>query len=356
MKAAVWHGRRDLRVDEVAAPTSDDVGPQDVLVEVAFCGICGTDLHEYTDGPLLVAVQPHPLTGVGAPVTLGHEYSGTVRQVGSAVTRARVGDRVVVNPQIFCFECPPCRRGDLQMCDLIAATGSSSRWGGYSRAVVVNEYQLNPLPDSLSFEEGAIAEPAATAVRAVALGQVKPGDVAFVVGGGPIGQLVAMVARAAGAREVYLSEPSPLRRELAGRNAEPTRLIDPRQEHAVSVVREATDGVGADVSFECSANERGFHDAIEATRKGGRVIQVAVFVSKVTLDPAILTMRELALVGCWTYSPADIRRSIELMANGQLAAKRVVSGIIDLDDIVSRGFDELTHPDTQHSKILVRPT
>jgi (R,R)-butanediol dehydrogenase/meso-butanediol dehydrogenase/diacetyl reductase len=336
VRAAVWHGRRDLRVEDVPAPTPEDVGADEVLVEVAFCGICGTDLHEYTDGPLLVATKPHPLTGVQAPVTLGH--------------------RVAVNPQMFCFECVPCRRGDLQMCDRLAATGASARWGGYSRFVVVWEYQLLPLPDHVSFEEGAVAEPAATAVRAVALGRVTPGDTVFVVGGGPIGQLVAMVARAAGAREVYLSEPSPARRELAARNAEPTRVIDAVQERAAEVVRSATSGVGADVSLECSASERGLHNAIAATRKGGTVVQVAVFVSTVTLDPAILTMRELTLVGCWTYSPADMRRSIELMASGQLAARRIVSGVIDLAEIVPSGFEALTRPDTTHAKILVRPS
>ena len=201
---------------------------------------------------------------------------------------------------------------------------------------------------------GALVEPAACAVRAVHLGQVEPGDVVLVTGAGPIGQLTAMAARAAGAQAVYISEVVPGRRELAGRSLEAT-VLDPATTNVPKIVREATEGWGADVVFECSASPRAFADALAATRKGGTMVQFGVFTQEVPLHPADLTNYERRIQGNLAYAPRDFDRTIELMGAGQLPAERLVTAEIALVDVVELGFDELIRPDTTHAKIHIRP-
>jgi len=352
MKAAVWYGPRDIRIEEQADPTQ--AGPGEAVVRIALAGICGTDLHEYTSGPQYIPATPHPRTGQQAPLTLGHEMAGTVVDVGAGVSRAKVGDRVAIFAIVGCGDCRLCRRGLPALCTTMVATGLSTGDGGLSGYVRVQDSQLYPLPDSLNFTQGALVEPAACAVRAVHLGQVQPGDVVLVTGGGPIGQLTAMAALAAGAQSVYISEVVPGRRELAARNLQAT-VLDPTTTNVPQTVQAATDGWGADVVFECSANARAFADALAATRKGGTMVQFGVFTHEVPLNPADLTNFERRIQGNLAYAPPDFDRTIELMRTGQLPAERIVTAEIPLTDVVELGFDELIRPTTTHAKIHIRP-
>ncbi len=353
MQAAVWYGKRDIRIEQRPDPTGP--GPGEAIVEVALAGICGTDLHEYTDGPQYIPVEPNPVTGQSAPLTLGHEIAGTVVAAGEGVTRARPGDRVAIFAIQGCGQCRMCRRGVPALCTTLVVTGLHTGDGGLSRYVRVKDAQLYPLPDHLSFTQGALVEPAACAVRAVHLGQVQPGDVVLVTGAGPIGQLTAMAALAAGAREVYISEVVPARRELAERAVRPTAVLDPTRTNVPEALREATEGWGADVVFECSANPRAFADALAATRKGGTMVQFGVFTQQVQLHPADLTNYERRIQGNLAYAPPDFDRTLELMATGKLPAERIVTAEIPLEDVVELGFDELIRPDTRHAKIHIRP-
>jgi (R,R)-butanediol dehydrogenase / meso-butanediol dehydrogenase / diacetyl reductase len=354
MKAAIWHAKHDVRVEDVPAPAGP--GPGEAVVQVALCGICGTDLHEYTDGPQYIPLQPHPLTGASAPVIMGHELAGTVVEVGPGVTRAGPGDRVAVNPIQSCQDCAACRRGQNYLCKTFAGLGLHTRFGGFGRLVVVKDYQLFPIPDALSWRQGAVTEPACVATHAVDRGGVKPGDTVLITGGGPIGQLAGMAARVAGASRIYISEVAPHRRELAERNVEPTRVLDPARDSVADALREVTDGWGADVTIEASASDRGLADAISATRNGGTIVQVAVFTKPVSIHPAsALTNVEKSLVGTLCYHPSDWPRVMDLMASGQLPAERVVTAEIPLVDILELGFDELTRPDNKQGKVLVQP-
>ena len=267
-------------------------------MRIALAGICGTDLHEYTSGPQYIPAEPHPRSGQQAPLTLGHEMAGTVVKVGEQVTRARPGDRVAIFAILGCGHCRSCRRGVPATCTTMVATGLSTGDGGLSEYVRVKDPQLYPLPNSMSFTQGALVEPAACAVRAVHLGEVQAGNVVLVTGGGPIGQLTAMAAQAAGASSVYISEVVPARRELARRNVPAAVVLDPSTDNVPRAVQDATEGWGADVVFD---------------------------------------------------------RTIELMRTGQLPAERIVTAEIPLDDVVELGFDELIRPTTQHAKIHIRP-
>jgi len=199
-------------------------------------------------------------------------------------------------------------------------------------------------------------EPAACAVRAVTLAQLQPGDVVLVTGAGPIGQLTAMAAKAYGAEQVYISEVVPGRRALAEQAAQPTAVLDPSAVNVPEVLRDATDGWGADVVFECSASPRAFADALAATRKGGTMEQFGVFTREVPLHPADVTNFERRIQGNLAYAPPDFDRTIELIAGGKMPAERIVTAEIELQDVVELGFDELIKPTTQHAKVHIRPS
>ncbi|MGH7321576.1 MAG: alcohol dehydrogenase catalytic domain-containing protein, partial [Candidatus Rokuibacteriota bacterium] len=164
MQALRWHGPKDVRLDDVPAPTP---APDEVLVEVTACGLCGSDLHEYLHGPVYIPKRPHPLTGVTPPVTLGHEFSGRVVEVGAGVDRLRPGDRVAVNPCLFCGECAWCRRGEGNYCAKLGTLGLS-RDGGFAPLVAAPAYGCYVLPPEVDDEQGATVEPLAVAVHACA--------------------------------------------------------------------------------------------------------------------------------------------------------------------------------------------
>ena len=211
MKAAVWYGREDIRISDVPEPI---VGKDQVKIKVRWCGICGSDVHEYREGPMLIPKNPHPLTGKSFPIILGHEFSGDVVEVGKSVKRIAVGDRVTINCLIYCGTCLYCRQGEYNMCLKLGTVGLA--WdGAFAEFVVVPEYTVIKIPDEVTYEMGAFAEPLAVAVRGVKRSRLKVGDTAVVIGAGPIGLLVIQAARVLGASKVFAIEPIQRRRELA---------------------------------------------------------------------------------------------------------------------------------------------
>ena len=213
MRAARFHGKSDIRVEDVDVPSVRD--SDDVLVEVLFCGICGTDLHEYLVGPIVTPTSPHPLTGATLPQTLGHEFSARVVETGSDVTDVAVGERVAIMPAIVCGRCHYCRRGLGHLCVKFACTGLSAETGGLAQYAVLKDYQVSTLPDEVSDVAGAVVEPACVAAYGIDRAGVRGGDVVLVTGAGPIGILSAMYASAVGAATVVIAEPNPNRAALA---------------------------------------------------------------------------------------------------------------------------------------------
>jgi (R,R)-butanediol dehydrogenase / meso-butanediol dehydrogenase / diacetyl reductase len=205
MRAARFHGAGDIRIEDVPEPDGD-LGPNDVAVAPRWCGICGTDLHEYLAGPIVTPRKAHALTGATLPQILGHEFAGDVLAVGSEVRHVRAGDRVSIMPLAYCGDCHYCRRGLNHLCTTMGCVALSWPWGGLAGRAVVRDYQAWPLPDAVSYEQGSSIEPAAVAADGVARGGVRPGDRVLVTGGGPIGAAHRLGRLAAGAGEAYLSE------------------------------------------------------------------------------------------------------------------------------------------------------
>ena len=337
MKAAMFYKAGDVRIEDVPAP-STDLAPTEVLVRNSEWGICGTDLHEYSHGPVQTSATPHPQSGSSLPQILGHEYAGDVLAVGADVKRAKVGDRVAIMPQVFCGQCEQCMSGYQQRCSRVAVIGLHWPWGGFGEYSVVGEAQVAALPESLTDTAGALVEPAAVAVHAVA--PVRPGDTVLVTGGGPIGQLVALAAMAVGAGMVLLSEPHSERR----RHAESLGIsgtIDPRRRSVPEAVADAADGFGADVCVECSGSQQALDGGLGSLRRGGTLVQTALYLHPVQIDADALVMRDIAVKGSYCYPVTSWPRVISMIESGRLPVERIITGRIALDELVSHGFEAL---------------
>jgi (R,R)-butanediol dehydrogenase/meso-butanediol dehydrogenase/diacetyl reductase len=349
MRAAVFHGAGNIRVEDVLEPAS--VGPRPVLVRPTWCGICGTDLHEYAQGPIVIPDAPHALTGARLPQILGHELSAVVVEVGAAVAGVRPGDRVSIMPLIVCGRCPYCLRGLNHLCTQMACTGLSSPWGGIAELAVVEDYQVAVLPESVSDVQGALIEPAAVAAYGVDRSGAHPGDVVLITGAGPIGALAALYA-AAGGMTVVIAEPNPNRAAFA-RDLDVGAVVDPVRDDVRAVIDEVTDGLGADAAVECAGNAAALNTCIEAVRSRGVVVQTGLHTGPAEILPMQISLRDLSLVGTWCYPIQDWPRMVRLLGTGSFPVERVVTSRIDVDAVVDRGFAPLTDPQGSELKVLV---
>jgi (R,R)-butanediol dehydrogenase/meso-butanediol dehydrogenase/diacetyl reductase len=351
--AARFYDQKDIRLEDVPVPQVK--APDDVLVQVAWCGICGTDLHEYVVGPIVTPVRPHPLTGATLPQTLGHEFSARVVEVGSDVVGVRVGDRVAVMPAIVCGRCHYCRRGLGHLCLKFACTGLSAETGGLAQFAVLKDYQVSPLPDTVSDVDGAVVEPASVAAYGIDRAGVRGGDVVLITGAGPIGILSALYANAVGAGTVVIAEPNPNRADLA-RAIDVGPVLDPSQEDFSDVISELTDGVGVDVVAECSGSTPGLSTALTSVRRRGAIVQTGLHTTPATLDGMALSEKDVSLIGSWCYLITDWPRIIRLIGSGKYPVGKAVTAQIPLRDVVTRGFDVLINPRGDQLKVLASPT
>ena len=353
MLAARFYDQKDIRLEDVPVPRVK--APDDVLVQVAWCGICGTDLHEYVVGPIVTPIRPHPLTGATLPQTLGHEFSARVVEVGSDVVGVRVGDRVAVMPAIVCGRCHYCRRGLGHLCLKFACTGLSAETGGLAQFAVLKDYQVSPLPDTVSDVDGAVVEPASVAAYGIDRAGVRGGDVVLITGAGPIGILSALYANAVGAATVVIAEPNPNRADLA-RAIDVGPVLDPSQEDFSDVIAELTDGVGVDVVAECSGSTPGLSTALTSVRRRGAIVQTGLHTKPATLDGMALSEKDVSLIGSWCYLITDWPRIIRLIGSGKYPVGKAVTAQIPLRDVVTRGFDVLINPRGDQLKVLASPT
>ena len=288
MKAAVWHARNDIRVESV--PDPGPPGPGEVVIRVGACGICGTDLEEYRDGPLFIPVdEPNPLTGRKAPLILGYEFAGEVVAVGKGVKKFRVGDRLALDVLIYCGECYWCQRHQVSLRDSLAALGLMGD-GGLAEYCALPESMAIALPNGLSDDHAALA------VRAIRKGRLVAGERVAVFGGGTIGQFSAQSALAAG--EVFLVEPLPARRQLAldfGASA----AIDPSREDVTELLRQMTGGIGPDLVLEASG--KAIAPAIHAARNGGRIVLVGLPVKATSFNFFDLVVTEKEVIGSLSH-------------------------------------------------------
>lgn len=351
MKAARFHGRNDIRIDDVPEP---EVRPGTVKIQVAWCGICGTDLHEYLEGPIFVPApgHPHPLSGEEAPVTMGHEFSGTIVDVGEGVQALSVGDNVVVEPYFVCDECPPCKAGNYHLCTKMGFIGLSGGGGGLGGMVVVDTRWVHKV-GNIPLDQAALIEPLSVAHHAVARSGAKPGDVALVGGSGPIGLLTAAVLKSQGVTTV-ISELSAARKDKAISSGVADHVIDPGQEDLQARLLELTDGVGADVAFECAGVNAVLDTLLTAVKPAGVVVNVSIWGRPATVDMQKIVLKEIDLRGTIAYV-RDHAEAIKLVQEGKVNLEPFITARIALEDLVDQGFNTLIHRNDTAVKILVHP-
>ena len=317
IRAAFYEGNQTIRVGE-CTPVSP--GPHDVQIRVSYCGICGTDLHIF-HGAMDKRVR--------MPQILGHEMSGTVTAAGSGVAGFAPGNRVTVRPLDPCGTCPACRAGHSHICQNLKFIGIDAP-GAMQGLWTVPAHTLHHIPEPLNLKHAALIEPIAVACHDVRLGEVGAGEYSVVLGGGPIGLLVALVARARGAR-VVVSEINPFRLQLArefGLDA-----VNPQEIDLVQKVMDETGTAGADLVFEVSSSTAGAEMMTKLPRTRGRIVVVGIFAQPPKVDLFRFFWRELRLFGARVYEPQDFEAAIALAASGSLPLDRIITGIQPLEGL-----------------------
>ena len=353
MKAAVWHGRRDIRIEQFPDPPPP--GKNAIRIRVDWCGICGTDLEEYVNGPLYIPVhKPDELTGRQAPMVIGHELVGTVVETGPGAEAFAPGDRVAPDTLLFCGECWYCRRHLVHQCRKLAILGLMTD-GGCAEYVNAPVYMCYKLPPSMPSETGALAEPAAVAVRAVRTGGVKLGDRVAIVGGGTIGLLCLQVAVLSGAAEVHVIEPHESRRRLALQLGA-RQAIDPAVVNPQEALMDLTGGAGADVVLECGGNPATMSLAPRLARPQGTVVITGLHNEPVGVNLFSLVCREITLRGSFSHIyDVDFAEAVALLGAGRIAAAPLITARIGIFEAIEKGFERLLHNKGEHLKILISP-
>lgn len=346
MRAVVYNGRNDIEIADVPTPKA---GEGQVLIKVAYNGICGTDLHEYYDGPIFVPTEPHPLTGRTAPVVLGHEFSGTVVEVGPGVKNLAEGDRIAVEPIYKCGECVPCRTGRYNICTRIGFHGLSTD-GGMAELTAVDEWMAHKLPDEVPTDLGALVEPMSVAYHAAKLGDVDPDGTALVFGAGPIGIGLWFALRGQGVEDVLVVEPSPVRRASIERLG--ARTVDPTATDVPAFVADHTSGLGAAAAFDAAGVRPAVEAALGSLGPAKAMVSVAIYDRPLETPLIQLVLRETRIQGTICYTADDYRAVIDLMARGHYDFTGWVEKI-PMSNLVTEGFEALRAG--QKMKVLVDP-
>lgn len=347
MKALRYHGRGDVRLDEIDEPA---VSPHDVKIRVEAAGICGSDIHEFRAGPLgIPQATAHPLTGDVAPVVMGHELIGTVVDVGAEVAAIRVGDRVAPEAVLRCGRCVPCTQGMTNLCRTVGFHGLSGGGGGFATYDVFPAEIAHVVPAELPAEAGALLEPLATGVHAVKRAGLEAGQSLVVFGAGPIGLMVVLAAKARGVSPIVVVEPSPVR-AAAATSVGVTTVLNPHDDDIIAAVFDLTGG--ADVAIDAAGAAASFPLAIRSVRPRGTVVAVAAWESPVEFNPNILLGGEAHVTGSLAYTGAEFDEAIAIAATGAADLSALVTRRVGLEGIVD-AFHTLAHSPGADIKVLL---
>ena len=324
-KAAVYRGDKTFTIEQknVAPP-----GPGEVQIDVEYCGICGTDLHIYLG---------HMDARVGFERTIGHEMSGVISALGDGVTDLSVGQAIVVRPLDHCGDCPACNAGHTHVCHNLKFIGIDTE-GAFQEKWNVPAHTIHVLPKGLDLAHAALIEPLAVACHDVKRGGVAEGEDVLVIGGGPIGLLVALVARQAGGK-VTISEINDHR--LAYAKSLGFDTLNPKTDDVAKLVHERTGAKGADVVFEVSGSQPGVDLMTEVAATRGRIVMVAIHADQRQVDLFKFFWRELELVGARVYHKEDYDEAMDLLDKGVVDCDSFITDIKTLEEI-QEAFETLT--------------
>ncbi|KAM5546076.1 hypothetical protein V8D89_000202 [Ganoderma adspersum] len=361
MRAIQYYGPGDIRLEEIPEPV---VGPGQVKIKVAWCVVCGSDLHLYhgaLKGVTPTATEPHPVTNETLPIGMGHEFSGTIVELGPNVdaTRLSVGHNVAIEPIITCMQptCPACSTpGTRNLCPRFACIGVSGRGGGLSEYVVVDQMLAHVLPSGTSLEVGAMMEPLAVGWHAVKKANFKAGDSALIIGAGPVGILLLEVLKVFHPGWVGISGRSKKRCELAAQHG--ASVVFNVAIAGVDVVKETLEAMnqrGVDVVFDCGGTQATIDTATHAVRRGGVIMNLAAGSTNPVVDMPTLLYKEVTLANSMGYAD-DHPDMLDALRQGHFGdLSSLITRRIPLEDFVEKGIKALLHEKDQHVKILLHP-
>jgi L-iditol 2-dehydrogenase len=343
MKALLLSENSHLEIVELPRP---EMGPGEVLVQVAACGICGSDVHGY-DGSSGRRIPP---------LVMGHEAAGTVAAVGAGVSGYKAGDRVTFDSTVYCGACEFCRRGEMNLCDnrqvIGVSCGDYRRHGAFAEFVVIPSRILYHLPADFAFSEAAMLEAVSVALHAVRVSEARQGDTALVIGAGMIGLLTLQAARAAGAGRVLIADVDATRLKLARElGADESVLVSGA--NLINDVMKVTGGRGVDVSYEAVGRNETVSAAIDVTRKGGTVTLIGNIKPEVTLPLQKVVSRQLRLQGSCASS-GEYPQAIEMIADGRIKVKPLITAVATLDE-GPRWFERLHAGEPNLMKVVLTP-
>ena len=346
MKAAVWHGYKDVRIEEVPEP-SPKAGQ--VKIRVDWAGICGTDRHEY-EGPNFIPVKkPHRLTGRVAPLIIGHEFSGTIVELGEDVEGWSVGERVTANGSLTCGTCEACRSGRYNICQKLGFLGVGDD-GAFADYVVVEAAKLFAIPEGVSQREAAVAEPLACGIHATnLLGDIAGKDV-VVIGPGIIGLSAFFGAKYAGAGRILVSGIGDYRKELIEKYG--GTYVDSSRVDLEEYVTEWTGGNLADVVYECIGAEKTLDQAVRISKPGAKIMVMGVFGKKPVVDMNTLQEAERILYTSQAHVN-EISTALEYIRDGKIRAEELITREVTLDTLVEDGFEYLIQHGPENIKVLI---
>jgi L-iditol 2-dehydrogenase len=313
-------GYGNMSIVEVPRPVLSE---DEVLVEVKFAGVCGTDIHIFHGN----------YSKTRPPVTLCHEFCGIVAELGPSVYDWKVGDRVTSETAAYvCGKCRFCKDGMTQLCEKRLGFGYAAD-GAFAQFIKVNSDLLHKLPDHVSFREGALCEPLAVATHVVMeRSSLKPGDITLVAGPGTIGNMIAQVAKAAGATVIVSGIAKDKERLLLAERLGIDYIVQSDKEDLHTKVSSLTGGYGVDVAIECTGVSAGINDCINCLRKGGELVTVGLHGKPVEIDLDNLTLRELNLVGSFAHNKASWIKAIELLSQEKVQLEPIIAGEYPLDN------------------------
>jgi L-iditol 2-dehydrogenase len=346
MQAAVYRGLNDVRLESVPVPS---IGPGEMLIRVHTCGVCGTDLKK-------IATGSH-----SAPRIFGHETSGTVAAVGPEVRNWRTGDRVVAFHHIPCRECFYCRHQTFAQCEIYKKVGCTAGFepsgGGFAEYVRVMDWIVERgtvrIPDGISFEQACFVEPVNTCMKGIQALRLLPNETVLVIGQGPIGVILGVLAKRAGAT-VITSDLYPERLKI-GESYRLDRMVDASQLNVAEQVRHFTEGRGADAVILAVGGNGLIRTAMDAARPGGRILLFAQTQhGEATIDPAAVCVDEKSLVGSYSASVDLQEQSVAFVMNREMDFERLISHRFPLQD-ATRALDLAAHPQPSSMKIVIQP-
>lgn len=346
MKAAIWHGYKDIRISDSPVPKAL---PGHVVIKVAWAGICGTDRHEYL-GPNFIPVStPHRLTGETAPLILGHECTGVIAELGEGVNDWRVGDRVTANGTLSCGVCEPCRNGRYNVCEKLGFVGVS-RNGAFATYVMLEAARLFKVPFTLSLRNATLAEPLACGIHATRLLGDVNGKNAVVIGPGIIGLSCFFAAKLAGAAKVLVAGIGDLRQHLVEQYG--GLYVDSSQRNPGAAAREYFGGL-ADLVYECVGAQSVLDASIAMLKPGGSLMVMGVYEKPPVFPMNLFQEGERRLFTSQAHVD-EISVALDYLDRGLIPAEPLITREVTLETLVEDGLEELAERAWQHIKVLIR--